>query len=88
MPPLDKLDNWGYTHSMETKTRHNADCRRAFKNYDLECPRCKELAAGQAPRAGWGDWKREQEARQIRWIRAHNCKAANCNPIVCTFGDW
>lgn len=34
-------------------TKHNNDCKRVFKNYDLSCPRCKELAAGSSPRDGW-----------------------------------
>lgn len=71
----------------QTGTRHNADCSRAFKNYDANCARCQELAKGDAPRAGWGDWKRKQEARQIQDIRQHDCKQSHC-AVVCTFGDW
>ena len=50
------------------------------------CPRCDELLAGAKP-VVWRHYRRDDEARRIREIRAHNCKASNCGP-VCTFGDW
>ena len=34
-------------------TKHKADCRMAFGRKDATCPRCQELIAGAAPRAGW-----------------------------------
>ena len=70
-----------------TKTNHKPECARVFNRYDLSCARCLELKGGAKARAGWGDWKREQEARQLRWIKAHDCKASRCM-VVCTFGDW
>jgi hypothetical protein len=69
------------------KTKHAADCSRAFANLDMDCPRCRELAAGAPARKGWGSWKREMEAQQLRAIRTHNCASAGCGP-VCTYGDW
>lgn len=39
------------------KTKHSENCSRVFKNYDMTCPRCLELANGAAPRPGWGDRK-------------------------------
>jgi len=35
------------------KTSHKENCKRAFKNYDKTCPRCRELIAGAEPREGW-----------------------------------
>lgn len=37
----------------KTKTRHKDDCKRAFRNYDMTCPRCRELANGAKARKGW-----------------------------------
>ena len=51
------------------------------------CKRCDELRSG-APRVkGWGQRRREQDARRAAQIRAHDCKARNCGP-VCTAFDW
>jgi hypothetical protein len=50
------------------------------------CPRCDELRAGAAPRAGWGDRRRRFEAARSAAIYAHDCKRSGCGP-VCTFGD-
>lgn len=72
-------------------TKHKSDCSRAFKNYDLSCPRCQELASGSKPRAGWSDHKRRFESDSITAIHAHFASEAHrsgkCGP-VCTFGDW
>ena len=72
-------------------TKHNADCSRAFKNYDKNCPRCQELSAGAPARPGWSDNKRRFEAQSIIAIHAHFASEAHrsgaCGP-VCTFGDW
>ena len=35
------------------KVIHKEDCRRVFKNYDMTCDRCKELAEGSEPRKAW-----------------------------------
>lgn len=72
----------------EMKTKHNVDCSRVFKNYDLKCPRCLELSTGAPARAGWSDAKRAQEARDLRWIKEHDCVKANCSTVCCTFGDY
>ncbi len=34
-------------------TKHKEDCERVFKNYDMTCPRCVELANGSPARDGW-----------------------------------
>ena len=72
-------------------TKHKADCRRVFSNYDMTCPRCIELAAGATPREGWQkDYygrKKQEEERRIRAIREHDCKKSGCGP-VCTAFDW
>lgn len=36
-----------------TKVVHKEDCKRVFKNYDMDCPRCVELANGAKPRDAW-----------------------------------
>lgn len=68
-------------------TKHSPNCNRAWGRRDPGCPRCKELAAGAAPRTGWGDRRRREQEQQIREIRTHDCRAAGCG-VVCTFGDW
>lgn len=79
------------TAKPETGTKHSYQCSRVFKNYDMNCTRCVELANGSKPRDGWQkayyENKARQEAIQIAAIRAHNCKERNCG-IVCTFGEW
>lgn len=35
------------------KAAHKSDCKRIFRRYDPDCPRCQELAAGAAPRKPW-----------------------------------
>lgn len=69
-------------------TKHKEDCRRVFKKYDTNCPRCKELMAGSPAREGWQKryYANKKHAEQIRKI-PHDCKKSNCGPI-CTFGDW
>lgn len=73
------------------KTLHKLDCTRAFKNYDLTCARCIELANGSKARAGWSDHKRQFERDSIAATDAHFKSHAHlsgqCGP-VCTFGDW
>ena len=51
------------------------------------CPRCEELKAGAAVRSWGGQLKRDNEARLIQAIHAHDCKASKCGP-VCTAFDW
>jgi hypothetical protein len=68
-------------------TRHSVDCRKAFGRLDPTCPRCQELTAGAAPRSGWGSVRRQQDARRLEDIRAHDCKRRGCGP-VCTAFDW
>jgi hypothetical protein len=80
---------------MRRGTRHAASCSRVFARYDLECPRCRELAAGAQPREGWGRSaaeRREQEQRDAAAIRAHFAPGGPhdrgvCGP-VCTAFDW
>lgn len=68
-----------------TQTKHSSTCRRVWRRYDPECPRCRELAAGAPPRAGWS---RGPDAETIRrWDREHDCVASRCGP-VCTWGQW
>lgn len=77
---------------MEATTRHSDTCRKAFRNYDLTCPRCRELASGAPARNGWGSVRRQQEQMQCVSIRNHFAPGGPhamglCGP-VCTFGDW
>lgn len=72
------------------KVVHKSNCARVFNKYDSTCPRCQELMQGAKPREGWGNRKREQEARDLRGISAHfkseKHLRGGCGP-VCTFGD-
>lgn len=72
-------------------THHRADCRRAFRRYDPTCARCRELAAGAPPRAGWCMPRDAQDRRHAADVAAHVAserhRTGACGP-VCTFGDW
>ena len=72
-----------------TATRHTCNDGNPpiFGRRTHGCARCEELAAGAAPRTGWGARKRDAEARHIAEIRAHSCAVSRCGPM-CTFGDW
>lgn len=72
-------------------TKHKEGCLRVFNNYDMTCERCRELAAGSAPREGWQKEyfgrKQHQDELRRREIREHDCKKSGCGP-VCTAFDW
>lgn len=77
-------------------TKHKADCKRVFKNYDKTCPRCVELADGSKARDGWqaGYYKLKAHNDEMTRlsIAAHFAAGGphatgKCGPI-CTFGDW
>lgn len=69
------------------KTSHSPDCRRVFARLDPICPRCRELAAGAAPRAGWNNAAKRFNEQFRRDLAAHDCKKSGCGP-VCTAFDW
>ena len=71
----------------EKLTPHNEGCKRVFKRYDSDCPRCQELINGAEARKGWGWHKKEEEARRSAAIKNHDCKKSNCG-IVCTAFEW
>ena len=71
-----------------TQTRHITNCKRVFRNYDLGCPRCLELLGGAAPREGWGDRRRQEEAQHLQDIRTHDFAACMKKNVVCTCFDW
>lgn len=72
-------------------TKHKSDCQMSFGRKDPSCPRCQELLAGAAPRAGWQtahfELKRRQEEARAREPK-HDCVKSNCSTVCCTFGDW
>ena len=74
------------------KVIHKEDCKRVFKNYDKDCPRCQELMNGSPAREGWGRIKKEQEARTLKAIsehyRSYYPNGNKCGNIVCTCFDW
>lgn len=70
------------------KTQHKTECKRVFKHYDLSCPRCQELQAGQPARAGWNDFTRRQDAIRLEAIRTHDYAACAAKNIVCTCFEW
>lgn len=75
--------------TLTLKIVHKEGCQRAFKNYDLSCPRCQELANGSKPREGWNDNKKAFEARRIEAIRTHFVNGIpKCNQVVCTCFEW
>lgn len=59
----------------------------SFGRKTAGCPRCDELLAGAAPVVWGGSRKRQEEARRIAEIRAHNCSVSRCGP-VCTAFEW
>jgi len=74
--------------------QHNQNCKRVFKRYDMQCPRCIELSNGAKPR----QWNMS-EAYQMRVgkgplyeafkrdLNRHDCKVSKCG-IVCTAFQW
>ena len=67
-------------------TKHNCG-GPVFGRKTPGCPRCDELLAGAEPvRWGW-DERREEQARRVAAIRAHDCIKSRCGP-VCTAFDW
>jgi len=78
------------TWTKSTTTRHTCG-GPAFGRKTPGCPRCDELLDGAAPVQWAASRKREDEARQLREIKAHFASAKHrgggCGP-VCTFGDW
>ncbi|KKL80326.1 hypothetical protein LCGC14_2005880 [marine sediment metagenome] len=72
-------------------TKHKEDCERVFKNYDMTCPRCIELANGSPAREGWQrryyEDKAREEKRFAHALATHDCVKSNCSP-VCTAFDW
>ena len=69
---------------MSHTTKHRADCRRVFNHYDMDCERCRQLAAGDKARPGWGDLRRKAEAQRLRDIANHDFAACARVNIVCT----
>ena len=51
-------------HEMSHTTKHSGDCKRVFGRYDMDCERCRQLAAGDKARPGWGDMRRKAEAQR------------------------
>ena len=69
---------------MSHSTKHRADCRRVFNRYDMDCERCRELAAGGKARPGWGDLRKRAEAQRLQTIRQHDfAECARIN-FICT----
>ena len=77
-------------------TKHSPDCKMVFGRKDPDCPRCQELLAGAAPRAGWqGDYfarKARNERMEREAIKQHFAPGGPhergvCGP-VCTAFDW
>jgi hypothetical protein len=82
------------TTSLTTTTKHTANCGRVFRNYDMSCPRCRELAEGFGARAGWNDNKRKAEAvrcRQVAEFFAPGGKYSQMSETektICTAFEW
>lgn len=78
---------WTKTNPNATKHTCNDGEGPRFGRKTAGCPRCDELLAGAAPRKGWSDDKKAEDARRLQAIRNHNCEQRNCGP-VCTAFDW
>ncbi len=70
----------------KTATQHNHPV--CFGRKEPGCPRCIELTAGYPARKGWGSRRKEEEARTLAAIRAHDFKACMEKNTVCTHFDW
>jgi hypothetical protein len=69
-------------------TKHSHNCKMAFGKKDPSCPRCQELLAGSAPRAGWQGAHFAKKAQIARYAALpHNCKESGCG-VICTHGEW
>jgi hypothetical protein len=77
-------------------TKHSIDCKMVFGRKDPACPRCQELIAEAAPRAGWQSsyftLKAHNEQIEREAIRAHFAPGGphatgKCGPI-CTAFDY
>ena len=72
-------------------TKHIEDCKRIFKRYDINCPRCQELANGAKPRAGWNDHKIEADKMRSRAIEQHRIDGGceyEALGVPCIKFDW
>ena len=77
-------------------TQHSDTCTRVFKNYDMACPRCQELAQGSKAREGWQksyyENKKRNEAVWYAHLKSQHCEhgVENTNPggycIICGKG--
>lgn len=63
---------------MNSQTKHSDNCKRVFKNYDMSCPRCKELSQGSKPRQGWQAQYFTKKAQNEKVWQAH-LKSQHCN---------
>lgn len=69
---------------MSHTTKHSGDCKRVFGRYDMDCERCRQLAAGDKARPGWGDMRRKAEAQRLQAIAQHDfAECARVN-FICT----
>lgn len=76
-----------YCYLCRTCEEHTTEagcCDRCVSEITARVAQFERLAA---PREGWGERRKRQEARLLSEIRAHDCGLAKCGPI-CTFGDW
>lgn len=75
-------------------TKHSPSCVRVFNRYDANCARCCELKAGSAPRAGWSDLKKIQDARRAAAVKAffgpggRFSQMTDTERTMCTAFEW
>lgn len=74
--PLSFTQAVAYIPLMQTtlapqKVVHSVNCSRVFKNYDISCPRCQELAQGSTARPGWANNRRELDQQRCAAIKRH-----------------
>lgn len=54
-------------------TKHLDNCKRVFSKYDQNCPRCRELIAGDKPRAGWQSSYYAMQVERLRGEKWERC---------------
>lgn len=74
---------------MSNTTKHNHGSN--FGRIVAGCPRCEELKNGAPAVAGWGTYKKAEEAQRRADVKAHFASAGHKNGgcgLQCTYGEW
>lgn len=83
-----------WNNTKQNGTKHSVSCARVFSRYDMNCPRCQELAGGSKARSGWGNLKRQNEAQRSAAIAAffapggEYSRMSDVQKMTCTRFEW